>query len=192
MSAFFSSARCCCHRRAPRRCRRWRRSGSGGRRSRTAARSTLTMRSASTAAARGPSSRPQRCSANSSPPSRATRSLSRAGAQAPRRRLLQHRIAHGVPERVVDVLEMVEIDAQHRRPSRRARYAGSSRAISSENCMRLGRPVSASCRARCRTRASVLPRSVTSSCVDTHPPSFIGWWCIEMVRPSSSSCTFLP
>ena len=52
--------------------------------------------------------------ANSSPPSRATTSPARdAGAQAAGDRLQQF-VPDGVPERIVDPLELVDIDVEHR------------------------------------------------------------------------------
>ena len=56
--------------------------------------------------------------ANSSPPSRATVSLSRDASRQPARDLLQQLVADRMAERVVDALEMVEIEAQHRQPAR--------------------------------------------------------------------------
>ena len=72
-----------------------------------------TMRRASTAASsscsRGPIS-----TANSSPPSRAALSDPRQHARRRSRGLLEHGVAEGVPERVVDRLEVVEVDAEKR------------------------------------------------------------------------------
>ena len=53
--------------------------------------------------------------ANSSPPSRATRSSSRKRAGKPLGHAADELIADRVAERVVDILEMVEIDVEHGR-----------------------------------------------------------------------------
>ena len=103
-------------------------------------------------------------------------------APQPRRGLLQHLVADGVAERVVDRFEVVEVDAQHRDLFAALDARPRQSAISSRNCVRLGSSVSASCRARCWMRASCWRCSVMSSWVDTNPPSFIGWCCIMMVR----------
>ena len=59
--------------------------------------------------------RPVSSTANSSPPSRATRSLGAGGRVCRRARdLLQHLVAGGVPEGVVDLFEVVEVDQQQR------------------------------------------------------------------------------
>ena len=72
-----------------------------------------TSRLASAAASVACSSLPTWTMANSSPPSRATVSPSRTHSlQAPRHRL-QQVVADRMTERVVDVLEVVEIEAQH-------------------------------------------------------------------------------
>ena len=52
--------------------------------------------------------------ANSSPPSRATVSMARRDAVEDLRHALQHRVAHGVPEGVIDFLEMVQVEQQQR------------------------------------------------------------------------------
>ncbi len=51
---------------------------------------------------------------NSSPPMRATVSEARRPLREPRRSLLQHLIAQRMPVRVIDVLEVVQIDPEHR------------------------------------------------------------------------------
>ena len=58
--------------------------------------------------------------ANSSPPSRATMSVSRAASRSRLATIVSTLVPDGMPERVVDRLEVVEIDAQHRHASRRA------------------------------------------------------------------------
>ena len=73
----------------------------------SAARTTWRRRSA--AARLSPGSR----TANSSLPSRATVALGGAARRQPIGDLTQHRIAAGVPEAVVDLLEAVEVDEQH-------------------------------------------------------------------------------
>ena len=64
---------------------------------------------------------------NSSPPSRATQSLARTPLDQQFGDLDQRRVAGLVAEAVVEHLEAVEIDEQHRR---RRRRSGSTRAIS--------------------------------------------------------------
>ena len=51
---------------------------------------------------------------NSSPPRRARRSLTRTDGQQPARRVLQHAVAHAVAQRVVHVLEPVDVHEQER------------------------------------------------------------------------------
>ena len=78
---------------------------------------------------------------NSSPPSRATVSPSRSVARSRAADLLQQPVALVVAERVVDLLEVVEVHQHHRAALRAPRIASSTR---SRNSTRLGRPVRAS------------------------------------------------
>ena len=68
----------------------------------------------------------------------------------PDRDLHQHRVAGGVPERVVHLLEAVEVDQQHADPWV-SRQGGLD---VSWNNRRFGRPVSGSCIARCSFSAT--------------------------------------
>ena len=111
-------------------------------------------------------------SANSSPPSRAAVSdVPHRGGQ-PHRGRGQQLVADAVAHRVVDDLEVVQVDEQHahdRRPVRRAR--ASAWATRSWNSSRLGSPVSASWKARCFSSRSSWRCSVTSRRVSTRPPT---------------------
>ena len=93
------------------------------------------------AARRRPSSR----SANSSPPSRASVSLGRMTSLKRCRDLLEQLVAGVVTEAVVDLLEAVEIDEQHRERRRCERAerasAWSSRSRNSARLARSGEPV---------------------------------------------------
>ena len=82
--------------------------------------------------------------ANSSPPSRASVSVSRNSARSRVGDGDQQPVADGMAERVVDLLEPVEIEAEQGEAlaPRRARASASS--IFSRNRLRLGRPVSES------------------------------------------------
>lgn len=84
-----------------------------------------------------------------------------ANAQA-RRRLLEQQVAGTVAERVVDQLEIVEIERQYCQTLGGVQI-GQCRSSRSWNCMRLGKLVNASCRARwaicsCARRRSVVRR----------------------------------
>ena len=67
----------------------------------------------------------------------------------------------------------------------------SASARRSRSSTRLGRSVSASCRAMCAICISDRRRSVMSSWVATQPPPAIGTFTTAMVRPSSSSTNWL-
>ena len=100
---------------------------------------------------------------NSSPPKRAIVSLGRSSRAQARGDVAQQAVAGGVAEGVVDELEAVEVDEQHRHaalaPARRgAAPARGGRGTAS----RLGRPVSESCSAWWASSASAALRSVTS------------------------------
>ena len=86
--------------------------------------------------------------ANSSPPRRATRSSPRRDAVEPQRDVADQLVADRVAERVVDVLEMVEVDVEHRG----GRSAGLTSAMTvssrSPKKLRFGSPHSGSCSAR--------------------------------------------
>ena len=76
---------------------------------------------------------------------------------------LQKRVAGGMPEEVVDLLEAVEVEAEQREPAAgRDAAAAISRSSLLLKLRRLGRPVSASCWARCRRSASACLRARTS------------------------------
>ena len=109
-------------------------------------------------------------SANSSPPSRAAVSeLADQGGQ-PRRRGHQQLVADAVAHRVVDDLEVVQVDEQHAGQScPSALAAATCCAIRSWNSSRLGSPVSASWKAWCFSSSSSLCCSVTSRRVNTRP-----------------------
>ena len=94
---------------------------------------------------RGPSTLGSRI-ANSSPPRRASVSPGAAPRQA-RRDLAQQVVAVGVTERVVDLLEAVEVDEEHGELGVGALGAASARSRRSLSSARLGSPVSASCMA---------------------------------------------
>ena len=104
----------------------------------------------------------------------------------PRRHHLEQLIAHRMAERVVDALEAVEIEKQHRELVAAA-DAGQRLGEPLAKQQRLGRSVSASCRAICAIRCSARWRSVMSSWVATQPPSLIGWLSTAMMRPSGNS-----
>ena len=112
--------------------------------------------------------------ANSSPPRRATVSRSRMQSEQPLGDGPQQRVADRMAERVVDVLEVVEVEAVHHELFAPGRARRSACSILSRNSTRLGRSVSASWRAMCAILASIWRRSVTSSCVATQPPSRMG------------------
>ena len=77
--------------------------------------------------------------------------------------LAQQRVAGQMAERVVDLLELVEIEQHHRHCSRRRLARAMAWLRRSWNSVRLGSPVNGSCRARCRTRSSAAFRSVMST-----------------------------
>ena len=128
--------------------------------------------------------------ANSSPPSaRDGVGVAHAVAQ-PLGHHLEQLVADRMAERVVDALEVVEIEIEHRQAARRGRRRPAPRSSRSRNSTRLGRSVSASWRAICAICCSARRRSVMSSWVATQPPSAIGWLSMAMVRPSGSSTSF--
>ena len=102
--------------------------------------------------------------ANSSPPVRASVSLARIRPPTRWATARKQPVAGIVAEAVVDVLEPVEVEAPspRHRPARGARVA-SAWPSRSRSSVRLGRPVSASCRARCSIRASAALRAVMST-----------------------------
>ena len=84
--------------------------------------------------------------ANSSPPSRATASLAAQPRGRRARDLAQQLVAGVVAERVVDLLEAVEVDQQHRDVLVGPAVVQSGGEVLG-SAMRFGSPVSASCRA---------------------------------------------
>ncbi len=89
-------------------------------------------------------------------------------------------------ERVVDGLEVVEVEAMTAKP-RPGRMRPNSVSNCSRNSTRFGRLVSMSWRARCAILASARRRSVMSSCTATQPPSCIGLCDTATMRPSINS-----
>ena len=120
--------------------------------------------------------------ANSSPPNRATVSLSRTMSRC-RSATAAADFTDRMPQRVIDRLEPVEIEPQRANPLPRSACAGawSSR---SWNGTRLGSPVSGSCRARNTICSSERRRSEMSACVAIQPPSAIGATAISIVLPA--------
>ena len=101
--------------------------------------------------------------ANSSPPRRAMTSVSRRRSRSAVGDAHDQLVAHRVAERVVDVLEVVEVEHQQRR--RRCRSARCRRPggrAPARSARRLKSPVSASWSARCESLASNWRRSVMS------------------------------
>ena len=104
---------------------------------------------------RGPPAR----STNSSPEMRTSRSLWRSVPRMRRARLLQQLVADPVAQRVVHVLEVVEVEEDH--APRRARSAARARARPTRRSVstsRLGRPVRPSCVAMYCRRSSAWMR----------------------------------
>ena len=129
------------------------RSGSRGRRRGTGSETSCSTRSASGASIAG-SVTFGTTMANSSPESRASRSPPRSDAFRRLAAALQQAVADRMAERVVDRLEAVEVEHEERRlVAARARRSASVSAMNSSNCLRFGRPVSSSCKARKRMAA---------------------------------------
>ena len=72
---------------------------------------------------------------------------------------LQQRVAGGVAEQVVDLLEAVEVEAEQRQAAAIRRGVAISRSSLLLKLRRLGRPVSESCWARWRRSASAFLRA---------------------------------
>ena len=102
---------------------------------------------------------------NWSPPRRASVSPGLSSRPSRRATVEQRRIAERHAERVVDLLEAVDVDRQRRRASARRAAAAWTIAASSrsKNNSRLGRPVRLSWIASCRMRSSAALISVTSA-----------------------------
>ncbi len=147
---------------APRRC--CRRCGAAGRAGRSGAPSALRTVSATSSAApvaaAGSGSRPSSRTTNSSPPMRATVSLPAHRLRSARRRVREQRVAGGMAARIVDVLEIVEVEVQHGaehgfrwRPCRpRRRGAPSAGAGSAGRSARRRTPAGGSPRPPCGAR----------------------------------------
>ena len=92
--------------------------------------------------------------------------LAREAAGQPLGHLAEQLVAVGVTQRVVDVLERVEVEDADAEPASPGR---SSRASSSRcSAARFGSPVNGSCRASCRNRSSSSPlRRATAACLAT-------------------------
>ena len=103
---------------------------------------------------------------------------------------LEQFVAVLVTERVVDRLEIIEVEIEDRQPFF-VHGASSVSASRSWNSTRFGRSVSASWCAMCAMIFSARRRSVMSSWVATQPPSGIGELTIAMVRPFGSSMLVL-
>ena len=116
---------------------------------------------------------------NSSPPSRASRSVSRSALDdSAARHPLQQLVADAMAERVVDVLEAVEIDEQHADAAVRCAWPSRSPASGARAAATgSGSPVSASRVARYCSRSSAWIRDETSCTNDR----------IETIWPASSS-----
>ena len=105
-----------------------------------------------------------RITPNSSPPSRAITSVSRSSARSVAGQARDQLVADRMAERVVDVLEAVEVeDEQRARGARSARRRPATRSSSSSKRRRLNRPVSASWSARYWSWPSKRLRSVMST-----------------------------
>ena len=132
-------------------------------------RRSRTRRSAMARRGAGPASSSVRI-ANSSPPSRATRSPSRTS-RDPLGDRDEQRVARGVAERVVDDLEVVEVDEEHGRDPLRVRsLAPSVRSRVSWNIRRLAAPVSESRSARsCTCRSRTALRRLSAATAENWP-----------------------
>ena len=98
---------------------------------------------------------------------------------------LQHLVADGVAERVVDRLEVVEIDAEHRDLLAASMRASSTCPISSRKAHAVGQ-IGQRVVAREVADARFLRRcSVMSSMVDTKPPAGSGERLNSKMRPSA-------
>jgi hypothetical protein len=86
----------------------------------------------------------------------------------------QQLVADRMSERIVDVLELIEIEAQHREPLAATSTWVRAPHRRSRSSTRFGRSVSASCRAMWAIFISARRRSVMSSWVATQPPPAMG------------------
>ena len=99
----------------------------------------------------------------------------------------QQLVAGRMAQGVVDLLEVVEIEAEHGEFGAAAARSATAASMCSWNSMRFGRPVSASWRAMKTICCSFRRFSVTSSKVTTVPPLAIGWLAIWTSRPERTS-----
>ncbi len=113
--------------------------------------------------------------------------LARAAAQTLADKLEQL-VADMVAERVIDALEVVEVEAKHRQ-ALAALDALDLVVELFEQQRAVGRSVSASWRAMCAIRSSERWRSVTSSWVASQPPPARGLLTTEKARPSGRFTT---
>ena len=117
--------------------------------------------------------------ANSSPPSRASVSVSRTQARSLAGHVDQQPVAGGVAQRVVHLLEAVEIEVEHgQRRALAPRPVPAPARRRSRNSARFGSPVSVSCVARCVDRASArcssrsgIERSTAKATAPSEPAS---------------------
>ena len=129
---------------------------------------------------------------NSSPPKRATTSVWRTMRRSRSATAHSSSSPHGMAERIVDLLELVEVDEQHGAAVARARRRAARRRSGRGRRRGWAGRSAASKRARWLILASAFLRSVMSSTSTTEPPFSIGWKVKASVRPPRVSTRSSP